>query len=186
MLGTTREAEIEPPVSKDARFELNARRGSSRVPGSGVGFRFVFPFFFLLHHSRSRDRPSPSLPPSASFFLATWVWSPCLRSLARSFAPFLPGRPSLSFLRQGRPCGVCGPPGPLRGGRRAVPSKEGEGGLVPSLTRLEHPPHHVLPSTPTSAVIHRGTQRRNRGVCRLAGGRYVANHVRCKDAVFKY
>lgn len=38
---------IEPPVSKDARFELRARRGPSRVPGSGVGFRFVFPFFFL-------------------------------------------------------------------------------------------------------------------------------------------
>ncbi|KAL2727214.1 hypothetical protein V1478_007492 [Vespula squamosa] len=30
---------MEVPVSKEARFELRARRGPSRVPASGVGFR---------------------------------------------------------------------------------------------------------------------------------------------------
>ncbi|KAG7188043.1 hypothetical protein KM043_013209 [Ampulex compressa] len=33
------EAWAGAPVSKDARFELRVRRGSSRVPASGVGFR---------------------------------------------------------------------------------------------------------------------------------------------------
>lgn len=99
-----------------------------------MGFRFVFLLFFS-SPSLSLGRPVVSLPLSFSLlaFLSFSLrgFGP-LRSLARSLALFLSGWPSFSLPRQGRHRGVRGPPGPLRGGRRAV--RERERGGAPSLT----------------------------------------------------
>lgn len=62
---------------------------SLKSPRLGCGFSVRFSLFFPLHHSRSHDRSSPSLPHSASFFLATWVWSPFTCSLTCSFPSWL-------------------------------------------------------------------------------------------------
>lgn len=136
--GTTKKlkAGIEPPVSKDARFELRARSGPSRVPGSGVGFRFVFPFFFLSITLALTIGPLPhSRLVPLSFSLRGFGLLVSVHLLAHLLLSFLADLLSYSFVRADIAAFV-GPPGPWEA--VVVPSREG--GLKPNITRPKHPP----------------------------------------------
>lgn len=148
-------------------------------PRLGCGFSVRFSLFFLFITLALRSALSLFFPlffPHVSrLFLSHYVglvsWSPFTGSLTHSFSSSM--GLSFSFLRQGRCC-IYGPLRPPIGSRRHW-ERESE----PNLTWPKHPPHHVLPSTPTSSTIYCGSQRRNGGVHRLAGGKYVTDHVHC-------
>lgn len=180
--GTKRsKAGIEPLVSKDARFELRARRGPSRVPGSGVGFRFVFPFFFVSITLALAIGPLPrSRLAPLSFSLRGFGLPVSDRLLAHLLLSFLTSFLSYSFVRADTAAFV-GPPGPWEA--VVVPSREG--GFKPNLTQSKHPPPRVT----LNPYLRRDPPRnptKERRCSPATGGRYVTNHVRCVDVVFKY
>jgi len=147
-------------------------------------FGSFFPFFSL-HHSRSTDRLSLSL--SSSLFpshLAPLSFS--LRGFGLLVSVHLPAHSLFYsqngslflFPSSGSVLRLCAPQAPDR------QSYHWERESEPNLTWSKHPPHHVLPSTPTSRTILCGSQRRNGGVHRLAGGKYVIDHVHCVNTIF--